>query len=160
MNAQDQVIARIAAGRWDHLTAEEVASLAARLDAGDPAAQALAAEIGAIRPAPPVEWRAPLPDAREWEAVWQGVRAAGAARSAGPRLLRGFFGRAMAAAAACVMLSASWWLMEVDPAMRPARNLQVNGLEVFGGETAFVVSVDDEGFQVIWVLDENATEGA
>lgn len=169
----DQLLERVAAGRLDELSPEQVAALEAHVNES----AAAAARLANLVPQPPAGQFAPVaePTAAEWERVWRGVEAAevrSAARGAGAvevrrtvrdrggarRFLRLWEG--VAAAAACVLLAVLWRssqpAAEASWPIQLSQHVEVDSLEVFDDSTAFVVVPDDgSDGAVIWVLEES-----
>lgn len=147
-NRIEQLLATVAAGRLDALSAEQLAELERAL-ASD---ARLAARVGTVRPAADARLRAtvPLPTPAQWSETWDAIdsrTAAGARRTAaaGLRILRLWQG--LAAAAACLLVV--WmWRMQSPPstgyAIELTTSVQVDELEVFGDATAVVVAPSDE----------------
>ncbi|MEP0846650.1 MAG: hypothetical protein HRF50_07480 [Phycisphaerae bacterium] len=166
----DQLLERVAAGRLDELSPEQVAALETHLNAN----AAAAARLANLLPRPPAGplARVAEPSAAQWERVWRGVEAAGSRQAArgtdaasAPQTMRGRTRRflrlweGIAAAAACVLFAVLWRssqpAAEASWPIQLSQHVEVDSLEVFDDSTAFVVVPDDgSDGAVIWVLDE------
>jgi|GEM_PF-1385283 len=106
------------------------------------------------------DWeREQQPAALVWEHMWSAIDAAvlrsrRAPVAVGRRRLR--LWQSMVAAAAGLILFVSWQaypLRAVEPwPLRLAGEVDIEQLEVFQDATTFVVSLDGDGGQIIWVL--------
>lgn len=160
----DDLLARVADGRLDELTPEQVAALEAQLEADPGAAERLADVVPASEAVLSPE--IPPPSNAEWEHVWDAIESALPARALAPRASRRMFHRwrPLVAVAACVALVVLWHLTPTEfGSPRPLRmsdHVVVHELEVFGDESAFVAySDDDAGSAVIWVFESDETQG-
>lgn len=155
----DELLARVADGRLDDLTPEQVAALEAHLDATPPAADRLAG----VTPTPDPQLTAapPTPSETEWNGIWQRIDSAIPMRGPTPtviaRVIR--LWRPLAAAAACLLLLLVLWrLAPSTPSweIHLSNDVVVHELEVFGNSSAFVAySDDDDGSAMIWVFEED-----
>ena len=159
----DQLLDRVAAGRLDDLTPEQVAALEAHLNA-TPAAEGLADVLPEADPR--LSSTASMPTDAEWDEVWQQVDSAAAARGRTARAIRRAIRlwQPLAAVAACVALLLVWrWAPFTSGPEWPielSADVEVLELEVFGDASAFVSYSDEgQGAAVIWVLDDGAGEG-
>jgi len=54
----------------------------------------------------------------------------------------------------------AWWIgtprQPTAPPLRLATDLEIDRLEVYDGDTPFVVSLGDNGAVIIWVLEEQS----
>jgi hypothetical protein len=159
----DELLARVAEGRLDDLTPEQVAALAAHLDATPMAAQRLA-DIVAVTD-PRLAGAPPSPPEAEWGRVWQGIDSAAATHASRPRgstrALR--LWQAVTAVAACLLLVVLWRSVnpptEASWQMRLSDDVVVHEVEVFGDASSFIAySEDGSGSAVIWVLEEDEQE--
>lgn len=162
----DQVLAALQADELDQLSPEQVERLAAHLNSHPHDAQRLARVAPAVSPA--LRDLESLPDEHAWKRVWENVDEA---TPAGPitspaqhqaRVLR--LWQSVAAVAACLVLAGLWTLKQPPPATNPspagwgfdlAGEVEIQQLEVFGGDTPFLVhTADDSDATVIWVLED------
>ncbi len=155
----DQLLDRVAAGRLDDLTPEQVAALETHLNATPAAAERLADMV------PEVDLRlgarVSTPTDAEWDEVWQRVDSVALRRDPTARTLGRVIRlwRPLAAAAACLLLMVLWRAApsSADAAweLRLSDNVIVHELEVFDGSSAFIAYSDEDGSAVIWVFEEN-----
>lgn len=161
----DELLDRVVAGRLDELTPEQAAALEAHLNATPAAAERLADVL------PQVDQRlrvsTPVPTDAEWDQVWQRVDSAAAARGKTARTIRRTIRlwQPLTALAACVVLLLVWRWAPLsagsDWPIALSADVEVLELEVFGDASAFVSYSDEgQGAAVIWVLDDDAGEGA
>ena len=159
----DELLDRVAAGQLDELTSEQVAALEAHLNTTPGAAERLADIVPEADPRLSVI--APTPTDADWGEVWRRVDSAALTRESTARVI----GRTirlwqpLAAAAACLLLMILWRVAPLRT--EPAWELQLSGsvvvheLEIFGGDSAFVAYSDDDGSAVIWVFEEDESQG-
>ena len=164
-NLDDALQAAISRG-LDALTPDQVERLAAILDERPDLAAQLADRIPVIEPqladALAQAERQSLPSTGAWSRAWDRIAAAQpkVARRprVGPQILR--LWRPLAAVAACLVLAAAWWIgtprPPTAPPLRLATDLEIDRLEVYDGDTPFVVSIGDSGAVIIWVLEERS----
>jgi hypothetical protein len=157
----DELLDRVAAGRLDGLTPEQVAALEVHLNATPAAEERLADVVPAADPRLSVS--TPVPTDAEWEDVWQRVDSARPTRASTARAIRRtiHLWRPLAALAACVALLLVWRWAPLstgsDWPIALSADVEVLELEVFGDASAFVSYSDDgRGAAVIWVLDDGA----
>jgi hypothetical protein len=152
----ERLLTLVREGRLDDLSPEQVAELEAWL-CTSPTDEARLAD--ARPPADP--WlTAPLPEPApaEWERVWANVNRAADQRKPAHRRWVPMW-QALTAVAACVLLATSWHVLQparTDEAwaLRPAREVRIDSLELFGDTTVLVdTTAENGGLPVIWVLD-------
>jgi len=174
----DELLTRVAEGRLDELTAEQVAALEVHLNDSPEAAAKLAERIPtppagplAAEPAPPTE--------KEWDAVWNGIEAGEKKNEGEPsvapdgapfppshlptfpqaqRLAR--LWRPLSALAACVALFAAWHFAtptaSADLEISLSDDVVIEEMEIFGDASAFVAYAGDgSGSAVIWILEDD-----
>jgi hypothetical protein len=161
----DQLLDRVAAGRLDDLTPEQIDALEAHLNATPTAEQRLADVLPEADPRLSVA--APMPTDDEWSEVWQGVESTTRKRESSARAIRRAIRlwQPFAAVAACVALLLVWRWSPLTAApdwpIALSSDVEVLELEVFGDASAFVSYSDDgQGAAMIWVLDDSTSEGA
>ncbi len=159
----DELLDRVAAGRLDDLTPEQVAALEAHLNATPVAAERLADMVPEVDPR--LAARVSTPTDAEWDEVWQQVDSAALSREPTARTLGRVIRlwRPLAAAAACLLLLVLWRAAPspADAAweLQLSDNVIVHELEVFGDSSAFIAYSDEDGSAVIWVFEENDLQG-
>ncbi len=140
----------VLSGRLDSLSPEQIRQLEAYLAADSAAADALAA----VRP-PAIDLPdEPLPDERQWRALWTRIEQ-GLSRGRPPARGIGLW-RTVAAAAACGLAMVAWnrGMHTAMGSIRLARDVVIESMEVGHGESAFVVYLDEgSGPPVVWVID-------
>ncbi len=169
MNPRDEIaeLLRIAAGDLDALTAEQVARLGEALDEDPSLAAKLGGQVallkGWLADAVAEADRAARPSPQEWDRVWAGIEAAGAAGTlraerARVRIIRLGL-RPLAAAAACLVLAAVWRYAAAPAVaadtwpLRLASEVVIDELEVADGVMPFVFAAGrNGGGEVIWLL--------
>ena len=159
----DELLDRVAAGRLGDLTPEQVAALETHLNTTPGAAERLADIVPEADPRLSVI--APTPTDADWGEVWRRVDSAALTRESTARVI----GRTirlwqpLAAAAACLLLMILWRVapLRTEPAweLRLSGSVVVHELEIFGGDSAFVAYSDDDGSAVIWVFEEDESQG-
>ncbi len=159
----DELLEQVAAGRLHGLTPEQVAALEVHLNATPAAEERLADVVPAADPR--LSAIASMPTNADWNRIWQRVDSAAPTRESTARAI----GRTirlwqpLAAAAACLLLMILWRVAPLRT--EPAWELQLSGsvvvheLEIFGGDSAFVAYSDDDGSAVIWVFEEDESQG-
>jgi len=159
----DHLLDRVVAGRLDELTPEQIDALEGHLSA-TPAAERRLADV-VPEADPRLSAIAPVPTNADWDKVWQRVDSAAPTRVPTARAI----GRTirlwqpLAAAAACLLLMVLWRVAPLRT--QPPWELQLSGdvvvheLEIFGGDSAFVAYSDDDGSAVIWVFEEDESQG-
>lgn len=164
----DQALKALQAGDLDALTPEQMDRLEGLLNSRPQLADTLTGRLAA----PDARLRAALddeaadagPSAPEWERAWNRISTSSGAASTSRRAT-GRFWRLWApltAAAACLLMAASWWGSALPAGPQPwpmklATEVEINELEVYGNATAFVVSAGGEsGVGIIWVLEEES----
>jgi hypothetical protein len=161
----DQLLDRLAGGRSDDLTPEQIDALEAHLNTTPAAAQRLADVVP--EPDPRLGLAAPTPTEAEWSRVWRGVDSAARRRASSAGAIRRTirFWQPLAALAACVALLLVWRWSPLAAApewpIALSSDVEVLELEVFGDASAFVSYSDDgQGAAMIWVLDDSDDGGA
>ena len=161
----DPLLDRVAAGRLDDLTPEQIDALEAHLNATPDAEQRLADVLPETDPR--LDVAAPMPTDVEWNEVWQGIDSAARKRESTARAIRRTIRlwQPLAAVAACVALLLVWRWSPLTTApewpIALSSDVEVLELEVFGDASAFVSYSDDgQGAAMIWVLDDSTSEGA
>ena len=161
----DELLDRVAAGRLDELTPEQVAALEDHLNA-TPSAEGRLADV-LLEADPRLSATTSMPTDAEWDQVWQRVDSAAAARGKTARTIRRTIRlwQPLTALAACVALLLVWRWAPLstgsDWPIALSADVEVLELEVFGDASAFVSYSDEgQGAAVIWVLDDGAGEGA
>lgn len=152
----ERLLTMVQQGRLDALTPGQVSELEAWL-CTRPSEEARLADAR-----PPVEgWLTatlPQPAEVDWQRVWAEVEQAAAPRTFLQHRLIPLW-QGLAAVAACLLLAASWYALgppRTDGAwaLRPASDVRVDSLELFGDTTVLVDTTAEEGgLPVIWVLD-------
>jgi hypothetical protein len=161
----DDLLDRVAAGRLDDLTPAQVAGLEVHLNATPAAEERLTDVVPTADPR--LSASTAVPSDAEWEDVWQRIDSARPARASTARAIKRTirFWQPLAALAACVALLVAWrwgpFSTRSDWPIQLSSDVEVLELEVFGDASAFVSYSDDgQGVTVIWVLDDDAGEGA
>jgi|GEM_PF-1407464 len=170
----EELLSRVAAGRLDDLTPEQIDALEVYLNDTPAAAEQLAE----VRPATDAALGQdlPTPTSTEWENVWGNVEAgvetdsgAGANMHVAPVSNRSIakgarLWRPAAALAACVALMLVWRVTS-KPAdagweIKLSDHVVVHDLEIYDDGAGFI-AFDDDGAAMIWVFEANGSqEGA
>ncbi|MGD8454569.1 MAG: hypothetical protein PVJ57_22370 [Phycisphaerae bacterium] len=153
----DDLLNKLAAGELDALSPEEVAALAAHLDANPAAADRVAGLTPPIEPA--LQADVPLPGEEAWGQVWAGIEA-GRRTGSQPfvrRVLR--IVEPVLALAACVLMAVIWNAGEQQATaawpVEWATTVEIDEIEVADGSVPYVAAVegDESTVSVVWVLD-------